>query len=202
MHPRPHLTACIGFLYKVGMQHTTGMAEVERAPELAVSKWFNTTAEPTMATLRGRVVAMEAFQMLCPGCVSHGIPQAQRIQGTFGDDVTVLGLHTVFEHHAAMTPVSLAAFLHEYRITFPVGVDSHDHPGGTPTTMTRYQLRGTPSLILIDRAGGIRLHGFGHVDDLTVGATLARLIDEPAPSPNPACDPDVGCMPAPQETDT
>ena len=47
---------------------------------------------------------MEAFQMLCPGCVSHGLPQAKRIQHTFGDAVTVLGLHCVFEHHAAMTP--------------------------------------------------------------------------------------------------
>lgn len=182
------------------MQQITGMGDVEQAPELAVSQWFNTTADPTIATLRGRVVAIEAFQMLCPGCVSQGIPQAQRIQSTFGDEVTVLGLHTVFEHHSAMTPVSLAAFLHEYRVTFPVGVDTHDPPGDIPITMARYRLRGTPSLVLIDRAGGIRLHGFGHVDDLTVGATLARLIDEPAPSLDLVCDPDVGCMPAPQET--
>lgn len=49
---------------------------------------------------------------------SHGLPQAERIQTTFGDDVTVMGLHTVFEHHDAMTLVSLEAFLHEYRITF------------------------------------------------------------------------------------
>ncbi len=54
---------------------------------------------------------MEAFQMLCPGWVSHGLPQAKRIQQAFGDDVAVLDLHTVFEHHEAMTPVSLEAFL-------------------------------------------------------------------------------------------
>ena len=49
------------------------------APELAVSRWFNTDENPTLAGLRGEVVVIEAFQMLCPGCVSHGIPQAQRI---------------------------------------------------------------------------------------------------------------------------
>ena len=49
--------------------------------------------------------------------------------------------------------------------------------------MGRYQLRGTPSLVVIDRTGGIRLNAFGQVDDLTVGATLARLIDEPRPQP-------------------
>ncbi len=140
--------------------------------------WLNTESAISLAELRGRVVVIEAFQMLCPGCVSHGLPQAKRIESTFGADVTVLGLHTVFEHHEAMTPVSLKAFLSEYRIDFPVGVDAHEHPGGMPTTMTRYRLQGTPSLILIDRAGTVRLSAFGHIDDLTVGATLARLIDE------------------------
>ena len=148
------------------------------APELAVSQWFNTDSGVTLVGLRGQVVVIEAFQMLCPGCVSHGLPQAQRIHQTFGADLTVLGLHTVFEHHAAMTPVSLAAFLHEYRITFPVGVDAAEAGIGTPITMRRYHLQGTPSLIVIDRAGRLRINAFGRTDDLTIGAALARLIDE------------------------
>jgi hypothetical protein len=157
-----------------------------------VSQWFNTDVAIDLDALAGRVVAIEAFQMLCPGCASHGLPQAQRIASGFAGDVTVLGLHTVLEHHDAMGPVSLKAFLHEYRIGFPVGVDAHEQPGGTPVTMARYQLRGTPSLILIDRAGRIRLNAFGHVDDLTIGASLARLIDEPPLSDH--CDPDRGCL--------
>ena len=152
------------------------------APELAINRWFNTGSNPTLADLRGEVVVVEAFQMLCPGCVSHGLPQAQRIQHAFGKDVTVLGLHSVFEHHDAMTPVSLQAFLHEYRIMFPVGVDAHEPDSALPTTMGRYQLRGTPSLIVVDRAGRIRLNAFGQIDDLHVGAILARMIDEPGPS--------------------
>ena len=151
------------------------------APELAVTRWFNTDANPTLAALRGEVVVIEAFQMLCPGCVSNGLPQAKRIQENFGDEVTLLGLHTVFEHHDAMTPVSLEAFLHEYRITFPVGVDAHA-PGSTqPVTMGRYRLRGTPSLVVIDRAGRLQVNAFGHVEDIAVGAALARLIDQPPP---------------------
>ena len=149
------------------------------APELAISRWFNTDDTPNLADLQGEVVVIEAFQMLCPGCVSHGLPLAQRIHQTFGDELTVLGLHTVFEHHEAMSPVSLEAFLHEYRIDFPVGVDAHEPGQTTPITMSRYQLRGTPSLIVVDRAGRIRVHAFGQADDLLVGAALARLIDEP-----------------------
>ena len=168
------------------------------APELAITRWFNTASSPTLAGLRGEVVVIEAFQMLCSGCVSHGLPQAKRIQHAFGDDVTVLGLHCVFEHHEAMTPVSLEAFLHEYRITFPVAVDAHEPGGVLPITMGRFQLRGTPSLVVIDRAGRIRVNAFGQIDDLAVGATLARLIDEPRSEPEAYCAPDIGC-PAPTE---
>jgi hypothetical protein len=152
------------------------------APELAVETWLNTEAGITLAGMRGEVVVIEAFQMLCPGCVEHGLPQAQRVQATFGADLALIGLHTVFEHHEAMRPVSLAAFLHEYRITFPVGVDQAEAGQEIPVTMRRYRLRGTPSLLEVDRAGLLRVSAFGRVDDLALGAMLARLIDEPAPS--------------------
>lgn len=176
--------------------------DTQQAPELAVSQWFNAgETPPTLLGLRGRVVVIEAFQMLCPGCVSHGIPQAKRIQQVFGTDLTVLGLHTVFEHHQAMTPVSLEAFLYEYGVTFPVGVDAPQAGSDTPTTMTRYALRGTPSLIVIDRAGALRANTFGQVDDLGLGALLGRLLDEsPSPTSDPSCDQVVGCS-APEAKD-
>ncbi|BEV45770.1 redoxin family protein [Afipia carboxidovorans] len=152
-----------------------------QAPELAISQWFNTDAPLTLAQLRGRVVVLHAFQMLCPGCVQGGIPQAQRIANLFSPDkVAVIGLHTVFEHHDAMTPVALKAFLHEYRITFPVGVDVPGECTPIPQTMAAYGMQGTPTLILIDRAGRIRKHGFGAEDDLRVGADIALLTAEPA----------------------
>ena len=100
-----------------------------------------------LADLRGKVVVLHAFQMLCPACVHHGLPQAQRIHATFApQDVAVVGLHTVFEHHAAMTLVSLEAFLHEYRIAFAVGVDApgEDPREPIPVTMSAYALQGTP----------------------------------------------------------
>jgi hypothetical protein len=42
------------------------------APELDVVRWFNADEPVTLAGLRGQVIVIEAFQMLCPGCVSHG----------------------------------------------------------------------------------------------------------------------------------
>lgn len=156
----------------------------DTAPELDVSEWLNGPPQ-SLAALRGKVVMVETFQMLCPGCVSHGIPLAQRVHQTFShDDVAVVGLHTVFEHHAVMGRDALAVFLSEYRVTFPVGID---RPSGddVPSTMARYGLQGTPTTLLIDRAGHVRFHRFGRVDELVFGAVLGQLIAEAAPTTEP-----------------
>lgn len=150
------------------------------APEWRTSQWFNTPEPLTLAALRGRVVMVCAFQMLCPGCVANGLPQAQRAAALFSPaDVAVIGLHSVFEHHDAMQPHALQAFLHEYRIQFPVGVDE---PAGTgpPHTMRIYRFQGTPTTLLIDRQGRLRRQMLGHLPDMQLGAELMALLREPA----------------------
>jgi peroxiredoxin len=151
------------------------------AHELQVSEWLNTTDALTLEKLRGKVVLIEAFQMLCPGCVSHALPQAKRVAELFAEqDVAVIGLHTVFEHHAAQgTRAALAAFLHEYRITFPVAIDQPSDDGFLPKTMAAYQMQGTPTQILIDRSGKLRKNKFGIVDDMMLGAEIMSLLHEP-----------------------
>ncbi len=152
------------------------------APEWRTTEWFNTTEKLTLPGLRGRVVMICAFQMLCPGCVSQGLPQAQRVAGLFApDEVMVVGLHCVFEHHDAMGAIALRAFLHEYRIRFPVGIDE---PDGVlqPHTMRTYGFEGTPTTVLIDREGRLRRQTLGHIPDLQLGAEIMALIGE-RPSP-------------------
>jgi peroxiredoxin len=147
------------------------------APELQTSHWLNADGPITLASLRGRVVVLHAFQMLCPGCVSHGLPQAAKIKETFPEsDVVVIGLHTVFEHHAVMGVEALKAFVHEYRIDFPVGVDQASAGSDIPRTMQAYGMQGTPSLVLIDRQGSVCLQHFGRLDDLRVGALIGQLV--------------------------
>ena len=148
------------------------------APPLIVDRWFNTDQPLTLESLRGRIVVLHAFQMLCPGCVSTAIPQARKLNeiATSIDGLVVLGLHTVFEHHGAMMPVSLEAFLHEYKITFPVAVDRASSDGPIPQTMAAYGFRGTPSTVIIDREGRIARHSFGAEDDLALGLILGNLL--------------------------
>jgi len=152
------------------------------APAWQVARWFNTPSPLSLEALRGRVIVLEAFQMLCPGCVSHALPQAQRVAALFPpEQVAVIGLHSVFEHHAAMNPEALAAFLHEYRIGFPVAVDAPTPGDAIPQTMRAYGLRGTPSTVLIDRSGRIRLSHFGRLDDMRIGAEIMALVGETIP---------------------
>jgi hypothetical protein len=162
------------------------------APELQVAAWLNTARPLSLAQLRGKVVAIYAFQMLCPGCVSHGIPQAKTIRTTFPEqDVAVIGLHSVFEHHDVMTQAALEAFVHEYRIDFPVAIDQPSTHGPIPLTMEEYQLRGTPTLLLIDRQGRLRASHFGRADDMKVGALIGQLLAEAEPQ-TVQCD-DTAC---------
>jgi hypothetical protein len=149
-----------------------------------VHSWFNTDRPLLLAGLRGRVVALAAFQVLCPNSIASGIPQAQRIHETFAPgDVAVIGLHATFEHHDAFNSAVLKAFIHEYRLKFPIAIDQPNPAGPIPQTMERYKMRGTPTLVLIDRHGLVRKHTFGSVDDLRLGAEIGALVQEPVDVP-------------------
>ncbi len=156
------------------------LREPDVLPEWQIATWLNVEAPLEWRELRGQVVLVHAFQMLCPSCVAHGIPQALAVERTFrGEGVRVIGLHTVFEHHEAMTEVALRAFLHEYRIGFPVAIDRPGSEGDRlPCTMAAWGLRGTPSLILLDARGALRLHHFGRIEDLALGAVIGQLLTE------------------------
>lgn len=162
------------------------MFNPEAPPELDVARWFNTKEPLTLASLKGKVVVVTAFQMLCPGCLQHGLPQAKRIAERFNDDeVVVIGLHTVFEHHKVMTVDALEAFVQEFRWPFPIAADT---PNGRnlPKTMAAYELQGTPSLLLFDRQGRLRRHYLGQVDDIRLAAEIMALSIEDAKAPREA----------------
>jgi hypothetical protein len=149
------------------------------APEILAESWLNTPTPLSLRDLRGKVVALHAFQMLCPGCVAYGIPQATTIQRVFaGQDVQVIGLHSVFEHHHVMGRAALEAFVHQYGLNFAIAIDLPADKGSIPQTMLAYGLQGTPSLVLIDRAGKVRSNEFGHVHDMRVGAIIGGLLAE------------------------
>ncbi len=155
---------------------------MRRAPEMNVQEWLNTDHPIRQADLAGRVVVLYAFQMLCPGCVHHATPQIEKIQKKFADsdDVRVIGLHAVFEHHEVMTPEALRVYVHENRLSFPIGIDARDAGERIPKTMAAYDMQGTPTIILIDKNGFVRARIFGLADELDLGVAIGKLTAEPA----------------------
>ncbi len=155
------------------------MKTLTPAPPLDVSEWLNSQHGISLASLRGRAVMICAFQLLCPACVELGLPQAKRVRTLFAEqDLVVLGLHTLFEHHGAVTKATLEAFLHENRIRFPVGIDRNDGTSAIPKTMQTYNLQGTPTTLLINKQGLITRQHLGHIPDLQLGAEIMALIAE------------------------
>jgi peroxiredoxin len=155
----------------------------EPAPPLIVTHWFNSDKEISLDQLRGKVVVIDVFQMLCPGCVMQSMPQAVRLWQHFraspaADDVVILGLHSVFEHHKVMGPEALAVYLYEFRIPFPVAVDAPGNPGPIPQTMQAYGMQGTPTQLLIDREGVLRRQHFGVEPDAEVVRRMEQLLSE------------------------
>ncbi len=158
-------------------------ASLDDPASWSVSQWFNTTGALSLEQFKGRVVVVAAFQMLCPGCVAHCIPQLKKLHELSRKlPLTVIGLHTVFEHHAAMQPHALEAFIHEYRLGFPVGVDAvSDDANPIPKTMAKWQLRGTPSTLVFAPNGTLCMHEFGHVDDLMLGTLIGQILPKQFP---------------------
>lgn len=155
----------------------------EFAPPLIVTHWFNCDKEISLDQLRGKVVILDVFQMLCPGCVMQSMPQAVRLwqhyrASTSADDVVVLGLHSVFEHHKVMGPDALAVYLYEFRIPFPVAVDAPGKSGPLPQTMQAYGMQGTPTQILIDREGKLRRQHFGVEPEAEVMRRVEQMLSE------------------------
>jgi len=155
----------------------------ETPPALITAQFYNAPEAPTLEKLKGKVVVLVGFQMLCPGSLRHALPQAERLARAFNaDEVAVVGLHMVFENHKDMTPSLLEPFLKSEHISIPILVDAANG-AGIPRTMEAYGMQGTPALLLFDRQGRLRRHYLGAVDDVRLGAEIMALCMEEPKSP-------------------
>jgi peroxiredoxin len=114
----------------------------------------------SLSDLRGRPVVLNFWATWCAPCTAE-MPELQRVQDTFEDAVTVVGLNT---GESAAVVRQWAA---DHAITFPLALD----PAGE--TAATYQLRGQPTTFVINAEG--------LVTDVLLGPTtaeqLTRLLD-------------------------
>ena len=71
----------------------------EKCPSLGVSEWVQ-GAPTSLDDEKDKIVLVEVFQVNCPGCFMHAIPEAIEIYNKYKDDgVRVLGIATAFEDY-------------------------------------------------------------------------------------------------------
>jgi len=120
----------------------------EKVPNLGISEWIQ-GAPTNFDQEKDHVVLVDVFQVNCPGCFMHAIPEAINIYNKYKDEgVRVLGIATAFEDFDKNTlenlkmlaetgevigetknALSMYGKLQEgnklpYKIPFPLGMDN------------------------------------------------------------------------------
>ena len=120
----------------------------EKAPNFGVSEWVQ-GAPTNFDQEKDHIVILEVFQVNCPGCFMHALPEAINIYNKFKDEgVRVLGLATAFEDFDKNTLENLKMLVEtgevigetknalsmygqlkdgkilNYKIPFPLGMDN------------------------------------------------------------------------------
>jgi thiol-disulfide isomerase/thioredoxin len=147
----------------------------QQAPEWDVSKWYQLPEgieDLDITDYRGRVLYLYFFQSWCPGCHSTGFPNLKKLYKKYKDDpdVEFVVIQTTFEGHQVNTADKLKPTARKFDLPVPFGQSAG---GGTPAIMQKYRTRGTPWVVLIDKAGRVEFNDF-HLDP----ANASRRIDQ------------------------
>ena len=150
-----------------------------KAKDLIIEKWLNSPEDFKLELADGKIKYIHVFQMLCPGCVYHGVPQTIEVFDKYNsENFQVLGLHSVFENHEVMNEAALKVFIKEWRLQMPIAIDKLLPGEWMPATMRSYGLQGTPTTLIIDGNGELRLSYFGHMETKSLHAFIEKLIEE------------------------
>ena len=144
------------------MDHELGPV---RAPELdGAIAWLNTPAPITLAQLRGKVVLLDFWTYGCINCL-HVLPDLQRLQAKFADELVVIGIHAAKFDNERSTE-NIRRTLQRLGIRHPVANDA------AFAIWQRYTVRAWPTQVLIDPRGYVvgTATGEGH------GAQLEEVI--------------------------
>jgi sugar lactone lactonase YvrE/thiol-disulfide isomerase/thioredoxin len=125
----------------------TGMAP-EFPPDLL---WLNSDRPLSLRDLRGKVVLLDFWTYGCINCM-HVIPDLQRREAEFGDELVVIGVHSAkYDNETILANIRQA--IQRYGITHPV-VNDRDL-----SIWKAYRVFGWPTQIVIDPQGR-QLQGF------------------------------------------
>ena len=128
----------------------------QKAPNLKISKWVQ-GMDTNFDKEGDNVKLAEVFQVNCPGCFMHSIPEIINIYNKYkGDGLSVMGVATAFEDYDKNTLENLEMLLTtgevvgdtkqaltqygqlndgklQFKIPYPIAIDSLVKEGGEPS---------------------------------------------------------------------
>ncbi len=123
-------------------------AGVDPAPEFPPGlDWLNTDRPLTLAELEGKVVLLDFWTYGCINCI-HIIPDLERLEREFADELVVIGVHSAkFTNEGATENIRQVVL--RYGLEHPV-VNDHEF-----RVWNQWGARAWPTVVLIDPAGNI-----------------------------------------------
>ena len=169
------LTACTA----VGTRNTSivqpvssaSLPDLGSAPELTNDIWLNADSPLRLASLRGKVVALEMWTFGCINC-QHVIPSLKGWDEKYRDKgLVVIGNHfPEFSFEQDLT--NLQAAVKDNGIKYAVAQDNDG------TTWKAYKNQYWPALYLIDKNGHLRYTHIGEGGYATTEAAIQTLLAE------------------------
>jgi thiol-disulfide isomerase/thioredoxin len=156
--------------------------EGTQAPELDLSDSLG-NAPPTLASLNGKVVLMFFWAHWCADCKAQG-PILASLKNRYGPQgLTIVAPTQRYGYvagGATAAPEVETPYIGEVRRTYypmlaglPIPLSEQNH--------RRYGVSSTPTLVLVDRAGVIRLYHPGRMPEAELEPLVRRLVEDRQP---------------------
>ena len=148
---------------KVASESRPAAAAVKPAPDFALKTLDGSQIH--LSELRGKTVLLNFWATWCPPCKAE-MPDLNALHREYGEarNFTVLGIDD--EEGQA----DVAAFAKQNAIAFPLALDSDG-----AVTSNRYNVRGLPTSLIIDREGNIRDMWAGRISKEAMLTRLKRV---------------------------
>jgi thiol-disulfide isomerase/thioredoxin len=155
------------------------------APEITAVKWIE-GPPATLASLKGKVVALEFWAAWCPDCrgfIPHLREWAPRYEKEGLKIVTVTRYYgfngrEMNKASQAEEEAFLTNFKRARRLPYGVGLDDGQRSFET------YSVSWVPTVVIIDRAGRVRYVFTWHENPSLCEALIKKILAEPAPAGN------------------
>jgi thiol-disulfide isomerase/thioredoxin len=128
--------------------------------------WINTSKPLKLADLRGKVVVMDFWTFCCINCM-HMIPQLDRLEKRFPNELVVVGVHSPKFPHEKET-ANLRKAVMRLGVRHPV-LNDHDF-----AFWRKYGLRSWPTLLFLDPQGKV----FGIYEGEATTDMLAEVVKD------------------------